>query len=98
MVLMTFSICAFPTRKSAIQDLPGHGASMRVGVCLGILFPQPLYVHEFVRGIKVQDLNDWTLFDSGLSFVAKRGLQFLNWVADGCFGSYHYEFRSDVVQ
>lgn len=50
----------FPPRELIIQDLPGHFARMQVAAFDGVLFLLSQYVHDFVRGIKMQDLVEQT--------------------------------------
>lgn len=59
-VLMVSLACVFPLLELALQDLPDQNALMRVGACGGILYPFSRHVHDFVYGIKMQDLVEVT--------------------------------------
>lgn len=98
MVLMAFLSRAFPLRELVIQDLPGHDASMQVGAYGGVMFSLPQHVHDFVRGFKIQDLLEGTLFETFLSLLAIRRSNKLSWAVEGCSGQHHCEFRTGVFR
>lgn len=54
-------------------------------------------MHDFVRGIKVQDFVEGARFDPMLSLWAVLRSKKLNWTIDGRLGWYHYEFWTGVV-
>lgn len=60
MVLMVFLARPFTPLELDIQNLPVHNARMWVGVYRGILFSLAQSVHDFVRGIEVQELAEGT--------------------------------------
>lgn len=44
------------------------------------------HAHCFVRGIKVQESVEGTLFDPMLCCLAVQNLEELNWDVEGCLG------------
>lgn len=98
MVAMAFLAFAFPSGALAIQDLAEHDERMQDSACGGILFPFSQHVHDFERGIMVQDLVEGTQFDPESSLLAMRRLETLNWAVGGCLGWYHFEFWTAVVR
>lgn len=83
-VLMAFLAPIFPPQKLATQDLTEHEPCMWGATSEDILFPQLQHVRDFVRGIKMQNLEEGTQFDLVLSLLAVRRLDKLSWVIDGC--------------
>lgn len=69
---------------------------MRGGACEGILIPLPQHVHDFVRGIEIQDLAEGLKFDSVLSLLAVRHSKDLNWAVNSCLGWYRFELWTGV--
>lgn len=55
-------------------------------------------MHSFLHGIKVQDLDEKTLFRSVWSFLAVRRLEKLSYAIGGCLGWYNYEFQTGLVR
>lgn len=84
MVRLVFLTCMFLQCRLPIQRLLIHDARMRVSSCDGMLFQLLQHVHELVRGIIIQDLDERTRFDSVLSSLAIWRSEDLNWGAEGC--------------
>lgn len=78
MIFMLFLICEGPQREFHSQNLPGHDEWMHAGSCVGILFPLPQHVHDFVCSVVTLDLVDGKRFISLLSVLAIKRLEELN--------------------